>query len=59
MTLNAEKVERIDGAGLQLLVGVIKEAERVNLAIKWSGVSEVFDTAATTAALKDELKYAN
>ena len=58
VTLNAEKVERIDGAGLQLLVGFIKEAERVNLVVKWSGVSEIFDTAAVTAALKNDLKYA-
>jgi len=57
LTLNAEKVERIDGAGLQLLVAFLKEAEKVNLAVTWTGVSEAFDTAATTAALKDDLKY--
>ncbi|MBF0266211.1 MAG: STAS domain-containing protein [Gammaproteobacteria bacterium] len=57
LALNAEKVERIDGAGLQLLVSFIKEAEKVNLPVKWSGVSQVFDTAAKTAALENDLKY--
>jgi len=58
ITLNMENVERVDGAGLQLILAFLKEAEKLNLEVSWSGVSEVFDSAAKTIALNEGLNYA-
>jgi len=57
ITLNAEKVERVDGAALQLLLAFVKEAAKLNVSVVWSGVSGSFVTCARYIALEDELGY--
>jgi anti-anti-sigma regulatory factor len=53
--LNAEKIERIDGAGLQLIVAFIMEAKKLNLQIAWAGISEVFKRNADILGVSDKL----
>ena len=55
MVLNAEKIERIDGAGLQLIVAFIKEAKKLNLQISWTGVSKAFKKNAEILGVCDKL----
>ena len=53
--LNAQKVTKIDGAGLQLIMGFILAARKLALTIKWNGVSEQFAKNAEILGLTDQL----
>ncbi len=53
--LNAEKIERIDGAGLQLLIAFIVSAEKLNLQVSWSGVSQSFKDGANILGVTESL----
>jgi len=55
IVLNAEKIERIDGAGLQLIVAFIMEAKKLNLQTSWTGVSEAFKKNADILGVSDQL----
>lgn len=46
LTIDGSEVDTIDGAGLQLLVGFVREATNQPIALKWDGVSEVLIQAA-------------
>ncbi|MFK5986639.1 MAG: STAS domain-containing protein [Pseudomonadota bacterium] len=54
--LNAENIERVDGAGLQLIVAFILSAEKLNLQISWSGVSQAFKDSAKILGVTENLK---
>jgi anti-anti-sigma regulatory factor len=55
IVLNAEKIERIDGAGLQLIVAFIIAAGKLNLHVSWSGVSDVFIKNASILGVTEQL----
>lgn len=40
--LNAENIEKVDGAALQLLLAFFLTANKLNLQISWVGTSELF-----------------
>ena len=52
---NAEKVNRIDGAGIQLLVAFFIAAEKLNLDIAWTGVSEEFEKNVKILGLSEQI----
>ncbi len=53
--INAESVQRVDGAALQLLVAFFHEAESLSVNISWKGVSTAFREAAEILALTESL----
>jgi ABC-type transporter Mla MlaB component len=55
IVLNAGKIERIDGAGLQLIVAFIMEAKKLNLQVSWSGKSENFKKNADILGVSEKL----
>jgi len=57
IVLNADKVEKVDGAGLQLIATFIKSAESLNVQVTWSGVSEAFKKNASLIGLSSSLGY--
>ena len=54
--LNAEDLEHIDGAGLQLLAVLFKDAAKNNLDISWDKVSSTFMDAVKLVGLVELLK---
>ncbi|MFK5894262.1 MAG: STAS domain-containing protein [Pseudomonadota bacterium] len=56
ITLNAEKIERIDGAGLQLIVAFVIAADKLNMKVTWTGVSEIFKKNANILGVTDILE---
>ena len=55
ISLNAEKIERIDGAGLQLIVAFIIAAGKLNLQVSWKGVSDIFKKNASILGVTEQL----
>ncbi len=53
--LDAENVERIDGAGLQLLVAFIQAAERLQISVQWQGYSETVKKSAKISGVAGSL----
>lgn len=51
IVLNGEGIERIDGAGLQLLVAFFKAAESLHVTIKWQACSEILKKSAELSGL--------
>ncbi|MCW8932550.1 MAG: STAS domain-containing protein [Gammaproteobacteria bacterium] len=51
IVLDGEGIERIDGAGLQLLVGFFKAAESLHVTIKWQACSDVLKKSAKLSGL--------
>ncbi len=51
IVLNGEGIERIDGAGLQLLVAFFKAAESLHVTIKWQACSEILKKSAKLSGL--------
>ena len=54
VTLDGSEIEQVDGAGIQLLAAVMKEAGERQIEIRWSGASQQLRSAATQLGL-DEL----
>ena len=54
--LNAADLEQIDGAGLQLLAVLFKDAAKNNLEISWEKVSSTFMDAVKLVGLVELLK---
>ena len=50
--IKAEAIEQIDGAGVQLLVAVIKEALARHIEISWGAVSETLEQAVSQLGLE-------
>ena len=53
--INAENVERIDGAGLQLLVAFFKEAKSLSIKLEWQSCSEALKDSAELSGLTGNL----
>jgi ABC-type transporter Mla MlaB component len=53
--LDGTKIERIDGAGLQLLVAFFKTAETLHISIEWQGYSNLLKKSANLLGLTGEL----
>jgi anti-anti-sigma regulatory factor len=51
VSLDAGDIEKIDGAGLQLLVALMKEAEAAGVPIEWRACSEVLQQNAIRIGL--------
>lgn len=57
VTIDAEKVTKVDGAGLQLLATFIQSAQRLNVEVTWAGVSDDFKKSAALIGLSEQLGY--
>lgn len=55
IVLNGENIERIDGAGLQLLVAFFKSAESLHIPVQWQGCSEALKKSAKLSGLTGSL----
>lgn len=55
INLKADKVEKVDTAGLQLFVALSKEAERVGGQITWQQPSDALKQAAVTLGLTQSI----
>jgi phospholipid transport system transporter-binding protein len=56
ISIDGGDIQQIDGAGLQLLVAFVKEAERMHVAVNWSGVSPVLQKASGRLGLTEALQ---
>jgi len=54
--INAENIERIDGAGLQLLTAFFKQAESLEISVQWQSCSDVLKNSAKLSGLTGSLK---
>lgn len=57
ITLNAENVERIDGAGLQLLAAFMKSAASLHISVEWQACSELVKKQANLLGLTGSLGF--
>lgn len=55
IVLNAENIERIDGAGLQLFVAFFIAAESLSISLKWESTSEALKQSAELSGLTSRL----
>ncbi|WP_198264856.1 STAS domain-containing protein [sulfur-oxidizing endosymbiont of Gigantopelta aegis] len=53
--LNGGDVDRIDGAGLQLLVAFFKAAESLHVTVKWQACSDILKNSAKISGLSGSL----
>jgi ABC-type transporter Mla MlaB component len=53
--ISAEELQRVDGAGIQLLVALFREAKEKGLAISWHSTSESLLEAASLLGVKAQL----
>jgi len=53
--LNASDLQRVDGAGIQLLVAFFSEAEEMHVDVDWKETSEQLLDAASILGVKSEL----
>jgi ABC-type transporter Mla MlaB component len=58
ISLNAEKVEKVDGAGLQILLAFFIVAEKLNLQVVWTGASEIFLKNAEVLGISEKIGFA-
>ncbi len=56
IVFNAENIERIDGAGLQLLTAFFKQAESLEISVQWQNCSEVLKNSAKLSGLTGSLR---
>ncbi len=56
IVLNGGDIERIDGAGLQLLVAFFKAAESLQVTLKWQACSDIVKKSAEISGLTDSLE---
>ncbi len=57
IALNGENLQRVDGAGLQLLVSFFREAQRQNFSVHWQGASPALRHAAQLFGVADCLQF--
>ena len=55
--LKADALEQVDGAGIQLLAAIMREATAQHVEIGWSGVSEALRGAAAQLGLEAVLHF--
>ncbi len=56
VSIKGGDIEKIDSAGLQLLLAIMKEADRAGVEIKWSSASESLRRNAEQLGLGTELR---
>lgn len=56
LTLDVDELSRVDGAGIQMLCAVFKEAENQHMKIVMSGNSTALQSAATQMGVLDHLQ---
>ncbi len=56
MEVDASAVETVDTAALQLLLAVVREAEKKDVAFSWRSPSAAFSNSASLLGLTGELK---
>jgi anti-anti-sigma regulatory factor len=57
IAIDVSNIQRIDGAGLQLLCVLVKEANEKDIAIAWKGESQSFRDAVSKCGLTDILRF--
>lgn len=55
IVLDGDGIERIDGAGLQLLLGFFQAAESLHVTIKWQACSDVLKKSAKLSGMTGSL----
>ncbi len=55
VVLQGGEIRQIDGAGLQLLAALIKEAAATGVAIRWDGISDALQQGARQLGLNEVL----
>ena len=55
IVLDGDGIERIDGAGLQLLLGFFKAAESLHVTIKWQACSDILKKSAKLSGMTGSL----
>ena len=56
ITLDGANIERVDGAGLQLLVAFFKAAESLHVSIQWQAYSDTLKKSAKLSGLTGSLE---
>jgi len=56
ITLDGGNIERVDGAGLQLLVAFFKAAESLHVSIQWQASSDILKKSAKLSGLTSSLE---
>lgn len=56
VVIDADKVEHIDTAGIQVLLGFVREIRSSGGSLKWQGVSKALRNAAELTGLGQELQ---
>ena len=56
LVLDGSEIQQIDGAGLQLLAAFAQEAEKLSVAFKWHGASQVLCDASRRLGLTEVLQ---
>jgi len=56
IVLNGGELERVDGAGLQLLLAFFNESKTLNISVKWQECSEVLKKSAHLSGLTGTLE---
>jgi anti-anti-sigma regulatory factor len=57
VSIDGSEIEQVDGAGLQLLAVLVKEAAERQVEISWDGVSESLEQAAAQMGIADLLQF--
>ncbi|MDP2560145.1 lipid asymmetry maintenance protein MlaB [Psychrobium sp. 1_MG-2023] len=56
LVINASELERIDTAGIQLLIAFVIEATKMNVTIQWQSISTELENTANELGLAQALK---
>ncbi len=56
ITLDGGEIERIDGAGLQMLIAFFKAARSLNISVKWQACSDSLKKSADLSGLTGSLE---
>lgn len=59
ITIRAGSLERIDGAGIQFLCAMVREAGQMDLRLQWEGVTDVLQQLINLLGMTDDLSLGN
>lgn len=57
LSIDVSDLQRIDGAGIQLLCAIVKEANEKNISISWKGESQSLQDAIVQFGLVEIMNY--
>lgn len=57
--ISAAGLQRIDGAGIQLLVAFFKEADQLHIDVSWKDISDSLVNAASLLGVSEQLHLVN